>query len=67
VDAIARAQPCQSNETQLWIDSGDTYAFGRGGSCEWARVRAVVPTSDVQLTIRGFNATGWELVFREPR
>jgi hypothetical protein len=67
LDAIARAQPCQSNETQLWIESGDTYAFGRGGACEWARVRLVVPTSDVQLTIRGFNATGWELIFREPR
>ena len=67
VDAIARALPCQSNETQLSIESGDTYAFGRAGACEWARVRVVVPTSDVQLTIRGFNATRWELIFREPR
>jgi hypothetical protein len=67
LDAIARTQPCQSGATQLWVESGDTYALGRGGSCEWARVRVVVPTSDVQLTIRGYNATGWELVFREPR
>ena len=66
-DAMVRASSCAGGPAlRILAASGGTEVAGRWGSCT-ARLRFVVPAPEVELTLVGINATGWELTYREPR
>jgi hypothetical protein len=68
-DAIVRSPDCRDGSLRLRATSSGREFLSDRRSClePGARLRFVVPASDVELTVRGTGARGWELTYREPR
>jgi hypothetical protein len=67
-DAVARARSCEPGGALLIVAQNGGFAdVSTLASCDYARVRLILRGSDVRLTIKGHQARGWELTYREPR
>lgn len=66
-DAIVQAESCAGTDRiRLLAESGGVAFAGPWGGCS-SRVRFVVPSSNVRMTIVAVNVAGWQLTYREPR
>jgi hypothetical protein len=66
-DAIVASASCAGTpRLRLLAESGGVQFAGGWGGCS-ARVRFVVPSSNVRITIVSAGVAGWQLTYREPR
>jgi hypothetical protein len=66
-DAVLRPSTC-APETSVRVRAESAGAsFGSGWEPCGARIRFVVPASEVVLTLSGIGARDWQLTYREPR
>ena len=67
-DAIARARSCEpGGSLSILVKNAGFLSLSPTVDCDYARLRFVLKASDVHLTIEGHKASGWELIYREPR